>query len=120
MYVFPFIHCCHYPFNFFLPISFLPGMCLKFTLLPLPGLFSFWVSMLLQSQLIQLPIRKFANPIGNHSSCLSTRCFKTKANNADKILAKTVLHQIIICPPNKGGKISINTSIKTGSIKVSI
>ena len=43
---------------------------------------------------------------------------KITANTADRILAKTVLHQIMICPPNRGGRISINTNISSGSIKV--
>ena len=43
---------------------------------------------------------------------------KITANTADRILAKTVLHQIMICPPNRGGRISISTNINSGSIKV--
>ena len=35
---------------------------------------------------------------------LSTWRFSRSARMADKILAITVLHQIIICPPDRGGK----------------
>lgn len=55
----------------------------------------------------------------NHGiSFLSTWNFRIIANSADKHLAKTVLHQIMICPPNKGGRISISTNINSGSMKV--
>ena len=37
---------------------------------------------------------------------------------ADKILATTVLHQIIICPPNKGGKINMSVNMSIGSMNV--
>ncbi|HBH3404633.1 TPA: hypothetical protein KSJ59_004296 [Clostridioides difficile] len=40
------------------------------------------------------------------------------ARIAEKTRANTVLHHIIICPPNKGGKTSINISINTGSMNV--
>ena len=49
---------------------------------------------------------------------LSTWRFRINADTADRIRAKTVLHQIMICPPNKGGRISISTNISSGSIKV--
>ena len=42
------------------------------------------------------------------------------ANTAEIILANTVLHQIIICPPKSGGSISISTSMRIGSINVRI
>ena len=51
---------------------------------------------------------------------LSTWILRTTANNADKILAKTVLHQIMTCPPNSGGRMSIRTNINSGSINVKI
>lgn len=47
---------------------------------------------------------------------LSTWRFSRSARMADKILAITVLHQIIICPPNRGGKISIRPSMRRGSL----
>ncbi len=50
--------------------------------------------------------------------CLLCITVSTKARTADMILAKTVLHQIIICPPNNGGSISISISIRSGSVKV--
>ena len=62
----------------------------------------------------------FVNSPPLYKSSLSTRCFNNKAKSADKILAFTVLHQIMIWPPNRGGRISMRTSIKTGSIKVKI
>lgn len=37
---------------------------------------------------------------------------------ADKILAITVLHQIIICPPNNGGKINMSVNMSIGSMNV--
>lgn len=53
-------------------------------------------------------------------SLLFTYCFRRTADTADRIRAKTVLHQIMICPPNKGGRIRISTNINinSGSIKV--
>ena len=36
-------------------------------------------------------------------SLLFTYCFRRTADTADRIRAKTVLHQIMICPQNKGG-----------------
>ena len=51
-------------------------------------------------------------------SLLFTYCFRRTADTADRIRAKTVLHQIMICPPNKGGRISISTNINSASIKV--
>lgn len=51
-------------------------------------------------------------------SFFSTTSFRAYARIAEIILAKTLLHQTMICPPNSGGKISINISIKTGSINV--
>ena len=47
---------------------------------------------------------------------LSTTGFKNMARNAASILAITVLHQTMICPPASGGRISMSTSISTGSI----
>ena len=40
------------------------------------------------------------------------------ASTAHKMRANTVHHQIMICPPKSGGRISINTNISTGSIKI--
>lgn len=51
-------------------------------------------------------------------SCLSTRCFRIRASTADRTLAHTVLHQIMICPPKNGGRISMSASMNSGSIKV--
>ena len=53
-------------------------------------------------------------------SFLSTCCFRRIDDTADRIRAKTVLHQIMFCPPDKGGRISISTNISSGSIKVRI
>lgn len=47
---------------------------------------------------------------------LSATGFKTMARNAASILAITVLHQTMTCPPRRGGRISISTSMSTGSI----
>lgn len=48
------------------------------------------------------------------------RAVRTMLISAVIIFAKTVLHQIIIWPPSRGGRASIRTSMSTGSAKVRI
>ncbi len=71
---------------------------------------------MLQSPLLSL-LRYTAPFLYRH---LSARSFKINASRADPILAQTVLHQIMTCPPAKGGRVSMSTSMSSGSIKVRI